>query len=76
MVAKDVLTNQATSVASESTFSFGGWTLDQFRSSLTSTTIEVLICFQDWLRGDKLPIMVEELVEDLDKLEMSTIYIL
>ncbi|WOH07928.1 hypothetical protein DCAR_0727363 [Daucus carota subsp. sativus] len=62
MVAKDVLAIQASSVASESAFSTGGRTLDKFRSSLTSTTNEILICCQDWLRSSKLPISVEELI--------------
>ena len=53
-------------VASESTFSTGGRTLDKFRSSLTPITAEVLICLQDWLRSSNKPIEIEELVQDLD----------
>ncbi|CAA0832386.1 Unknown protein [Striga hermonthica] len=48
-VARDVLAIQSSTVASESAFSTGGRTLDRFRSSLTPTTAEVLICCQDWL---------------------------
>ena len=53
-------------MASESTFSIGGRTLDKFRSSLTPITAEVLICLQDWLRSSNKPIEIEELVQDLD----------
>ena len=46
-VAKDILTIPSSTVAFESAFSTGGRTLDQFRSSLTPITVEVLICCQD-----------------------------
>ena len=65
-VARDVFAIQASTVASESTFSTGGRTLDKFRSSLTPITAEVLICLQDWLRSSNKPIEIEELVQDLD----------
>ncbi|KAL8545329.1 hypothetical protein ACS0TY_005491 [Phlomoides rotata] len=58
-------------VASESAFSTGGRTLDHFRSSLTPTTVEVLICVQDWLRVMSKPIEVEELIPDLSNLEID-----
>ena len=65
-VARDVFAIQASTVASESTFSTGGRTLDKFRSSLTPITAEVLICLQDWLRSSNKLIEIEELVQDLD----------
>jgi hypothetical protein len=58
-------------VASESVFSTGRSTLDKFRSSLTPTIAKVLICFQDWLRGSKQPIYLEEMIEALEKLEIG-----
>ncbi|CAA0829089.1 Zinc finger BED domain-containing protein DAYSLEEPER [Striga hermonthica] len=70
-VARDVLAIQSSTVASESAFSTGGRTLDRFRSSLTPTTAEVLICCQDWLRNAKTPNGVEEIIEDLEILEMG-----
>ncbi|CAA0832367.1 Zinc finger BED domain-containing protein DAYSLEEPER [Striga hermonthica] len=70
-VARDVLAIQSSTVASESAFSTGGRTLDRFRSSLTPTTAEVLICCQDWLRNTKTPNGVEEIIEDLEILEMG-----
>ncbi|KAF2294801.1 hypothetical protein GH714_019153 [Hevea brasiliensis] len=71
-VAKDVLAIQCSTVASESAFSTGGRTLDQFRSSLLQTTAEahVLHCqtqnlscseidfkaLQDFMNGLQSPI--------------------
>ena len=38
-------------VASESAFSTGERVVSDFRSRLTTDTIEALICLQDWLRA-------------------------
>ncbi|TVU23008.1 hypothetical protein EJB05_32734 [Eragrostis curvula] len=50
-MARDVLTTPASSVASESAFSTGQRVVSDFRSRLTTETVEALICLQDWLRG-------------------------
>ena len=50
-MAKKFLTVPATSVSSESTFSTGGRTLDDYRSSLNPSTVEALICASSWIRG-------------------------
>jgi hypothetical protein len=50
-MAKKFLTVPATSVSSESTFSTGGRTLDDYRSSLSPTMVEALICSSSWIRG-------------------------
>jgi len=50
-MAKKFLTVPATSVSSESTFSTGGRTLDDYRSSLRPSTVEALICASSWIRG-------------------------
>ncbi|XP_015950046.1 zinc finger BED domain-containing protein DAYSLEEPER-like [Arachis duranensis] len=49
-MAADVLAIPISTVASESTFSAGGRVIDTFRSSLSPTTVEALICGGDWLR--------------------------
>ncbi|CAL9000749.1 unnamed protein product [Prunus brigantina] len=52
-IAKDVLSIQTSTVASESCFSIGGRVIDAFRSSLTPRSMEALICMQNWLRRDE-----------------------
>ncbi|KAH9771789.1 BED-type domain-containing protein [Citrus sinensis] len=50
-IAKDVLAIPVSIVASESAFSTGGRVVDAFRSSLTPTMVEALICSQQWLKA-------------------------
>ncbi|KAL6654142.1 hypothetical protein ACP70R_007607 [Stipagrostis hirtigluma subsp. patula] len=50
-VARDVFAAPASTVASESAFSTGDRVINEYRSRLTSKTVEVLICLQDWLRA-------------------------
>nr|XP_011460276.1 PREDICTED: zinc finger BED domain-containing protein DAYSLEEPER-like [Fragaria vesca subsp. vesca]XP_011460277.1 PREDICTED: zinc finger BED domain-containing protein DAYSLEEPER-like [Fragaria vesca subsp. vesca] len=58
-IARDVLSIQVSTVASESVFSTGGRVVDCFRSSLTPKTAEGLICIQNWLLGN-------DIAEDID----------
>jgi hypothetical protein len=51
IMAKKFLTIPTTSVSSESTFSTGGRTLDDYRSSLSPSMVEALICSSSWIRG-------------------------
>jgi uncharacterized protein YunC (DUF1805 family) len=51
-IARDVLAIQASTVASESSFSAGGRTISDQRNRLKSDTVEALICLQDWLKAD------------------------
>lgn len=51
-MAKKFLTVPATSVSSESTFSASGRTLDDYRSSLSPSTVEALVCSSSWIRGE------------------------
>lgn len=52
--------------SSESAFSTGGRVLDPFRSSLYSSTIQSLICTQNWLRT---PLKPNDLRVELDNVE-------
>uniref|UniRef100_A0A803N6R2 BED-type domain-containing protein n=1 Tax=Chenopodium quinoa TaxID=63459 RepID=A0A803N6R2_CHEQI len=69
LMAKDVLAIPVSTVASESSFSTGGRVLDPFRSSLSSNMVEALICAQDWLRNTRGPLVVEENLEDIERIE-------
>lgn len=52
MMAQDVLGVPMSTVTSELAFRTGGRVLDQYRSSLSSDTVQALICTQDWLRTE------------------------
>ncbi|KAM6574915.1 hypothetical protein CsatA_023242 [Cannabis sativa] len=53
MIAKDVFAVPVSTVASESTFSTGGRHVSSHRSRLHPSTLEALVCTQNWLKTDK-----------------------
>uniref|UniRef100_A0ACD5UHH9 Uncharacterized protein n=1 Tax=Avena sativa TaxID=4498 RepID=A0ACD5UHH9_AVESA len=50
-IAHDVLAIQASTMASEPSFSTGGRTISDHMNRLKSDTVEALICLQDWLKA-------------------------
>jgi hypothetical protein len=50
-VAKDILSTPITIVTSESTFSAGGRVIDLHRASLSTETVQKLLCGADWVRS-------------------------
>jgi len=69
-MAREILAIPISTVASKSTFSTSGRVLESYRSSLSSTTMEALICTQDWLKVKDQDIEISSLVtvDDLDTL--------
>ncbi|KAL1567424.1 hypothetical protein AAHA92_02904 [Salvia divinorum] len=63
-MARDILAIPVSSVASESAFSMGGRVLSPYRSSLTCTMVEALICAGDWLKTCDLDKKDEEDVDE------------
>ncbi|CAN6248187.1 unnamed protein product, partial [Urochloa humidicola] len=64
LIARDILSVQVSTVASESAFSLAGLVLDENRCSLLPETVEALICTQDWLR-DAIPVDPRMATEDI-----------
>ena len=68
-IAREVLAIPISSVASESTFSTGGRILDAYRSSLTSASVEALMCTEDWLKGVVPSFLSSEDLDNIDRIE-------
>lgn len=64
----DILAIQISTVASESAFSTSGRVLDPYRTSLSTSIVEALICTQDWVRKSRKPIVddVDDILKDDD----------
>lgn len=69
-IARDVLCIPVSTVASESAFSTGGRILNSYRSSLSTKTVEALICTQQWIRSSSRDCKFEDLLEEIQKLEI------
>ncbi|KAF5455354.1 hypothetical protein F2P56_024943 [Juglans regia] len=50
-LARDILATPITTVSSESTFSAGGRVIDPHRASLSTETVQMLLCGSDWVRA-------------------------
>ncbi|RWR84386.1 zinc finger BED domain-containing protein RICESLEEPER 1-like protein [Cinnamomum micranthum f. kanehirae] len=51
-MARDILGIPVSSTTSEAVFDIGGRVLDKYRSSMPSSTLQSLICAQDWLKNE------------------------
>ncbi|KAF7815085.1 zinc finger BED domain-containing protein RICESLEEPER 2-like [Senna tora] len=68
-IARDVFSIPISTVSSESAFSTGGRVLDPFRSSLNPTTVEALVCAQNWLRISKKEIDLRSSMDEIERIE-------
>ncbi|KAK1376156.1 hypothetical protein POM88_032349 [Heracleum sosnowskyi] len=68
-MARDFLTVQASTVASESAFSFSGRVLNERRSSLSPQSLEVCICYKDHLDAERRQQDTESIEESLEEIE-------
>ncbi|KAJ6839538.1 putative zinc finger BED domain-containing protein RICESLEEPER 2-like [Iris pallida] len=59
-------------VAPESTFNTGGRVPDPYWSSLSPTTVQALICTQNWLRS-KVKNNLQNLVDDIEDIEADVL---
>ena len=65
-VTQHVLTISISTMAFESVFTTDGRILDQFQSSLSPATIQVLICCQNWLLHESIPTDIRTLINDFE----------
>jgi hypothetical protein len=71
-ITRIVLAIPITTVALESAFSTGGRVLDPFRSSLASTTVEALVCVQNWLRSKPINGYDTEMVDNPESYRLES----
>ncbi|KAI8560296.1 hypothetical protein RHMOL_Rhmol04G0244300 [Rhododendron molle] len=71
-LARDVLAMAVSTVASEFAFSTGGRVLDPFRSSLSPSMVETLVCTQNWLLST-VPISLRQAMDKVEDLERGTL---
>ncbi|KAG5549420.1 hypothetical protein RHGRI_014684 [Rhododendron griersonianum] len=71
-LARDVLAMPVSTVASESAFSTGGRVLDPFRSSLSPSMVETLVCTQNWLLST-VPISLRQAMDKVEDLERELV---
>eukprot|EP00258_Populus_trichocarpa_P022730 XP_024438749.1 zinc finger BED domain-containing protein RICESLEEPER 2-like [Populus trichocarpa] len=69
-VAQHVLVIPVSTVVSEAAFSTGGRILDPFRSSLSPSTVQALVCCQNWLSLASIPINISNYMYYIENSEM------
>jgi hypothetical protein len=69
-VAQHVLAISVSTVVSEAAFSTGGRILDPFRSSLSPSTVQALVCCQNWLSLAPIPINIRTFMDYIENYEM------
>ncbi|KAF7812882.1 hypothetical protein G2W53_033858 [Senna tora] len=67
----DVFVIPISIISSEVNISMGGRVLHSFRSSLRPTTVEALVCAQNWLRISKKEIDLRNSMDEIERIEES-----
>nr|GFA23169.1 zinc finger BED domain-containing protein RICESLEEPER 2-like [Tanacetum cinerariifolium] len=73
----DILAIPLTTVASESAYSVGGRVIDQHRSSLGTSIVDMLICRADWyrhyygLKKENKAVRLSNRLEEVERLEST-----
>ena len=70
-IVRDILAILISTMTSESAFRTSRRILDAFRSSLSSKTVDALVCSQNWLKKYHI-INLQEILEGLEKYEEIT----
>lgn len=65
LLARDVLAIHASTVPSESAFSTGERIIDPLRCSMSTSTVEALICTQSWLHTSQRKLSAREAAEEV-----------
>jgi hypothetical protein len=65
-----VLAIPVSTVVSEAAFSTGGRILDPFRSSLSPSTVQALVYYQNWLSLASIPINISNYMDYIENSEM------
>ncbi|CAN1319807.1 Putative AC9 transposase [Linum perenne] len=68
-MVRDIFGVPISTVPSESAFSTSGRVLDSFRSSLSPSIVEALVCSADWFRSVNASFQDDADLEDLTELE-------
>jgi hypothetical protein len=65
-----VLAIPVSTVVSEAAFSTGGRILDPFRNSLSPSTVQALVCCQNWLSLTPIPINIRTFMDYIENSKM------
>ena len=72
IMARDLLTPPASTVASESAFSIGGRVLEERRSRLSPDMLDCLMCLKDWDRAQyRTQNREDEIIDDFSNLDVT-----
>lgn len=72
-IARDLLTPPVSTVASELVFNAGGRVLDERRSNLNPSVVEIIMCMKDWVLSEfKMQNRVDDdIIEDFKNLDLD-----